>query len=64
VHRDIKPADLHIGRLGLQDDFVKVLDFVLVKSIGTRDKPGETLATREGMTPGTRGLHATRDGDG
>ena len=53
VHRDIKPANIHIGRLGLQDDFVKVLDFGLVKSIGTREKPGETLATREGMTPGT-----------
>ena len=53
VHRDIKPANIHIGRLGLQDDFVKVLDFGLVKSIGTRDQPGETLATREGMTPGT-----------
>ena len=53
VHRDIKPANIHIGRLGLQDDFVKVLDFGLVKSIGTVEKPGETLATREGQTPGT-----------
>ncbi|HKP30484.1 MAG TPA: serine/threonine-protein kinase [Gemmatimonadales bacterium] len=54
VHRDIKPANLHIGRLGLQDDFVKVLDFGLVKSIGTREQPAaQTLATRDGQTPGT-----------
>jgi serine/threonine-protein kinase len=31
VHRDIKPGNLHIGRLGLEYDFVKVLDFGLVK---------------------------------
>src|SRR3954447_1305673 len=33
VHRDIKPANIHAGRLGLQHDFVKVLDFGLVKSV-------------------------------
>ena len=31
VHRDIKPGNLHIGRFGLEYDFVKVLDFGLVK---------------------------------
>jgi serine/threonine-protein kinase len=31
VHRDVKPANLHIGRVGLEYDFVKVLDFGLVK---------------------------------
>jgi eukaryotic-like serine/threonine-protein kinase len=34
VHRDIKPGNLHIGRLGLEYDFVKVLDFGLVKREG------------------------------
>ena len=31
VHRDIKPSNLTIGRFALEHDFVKVLDFGLVK---------------------------------
>ena len=52
VHRDIKPANIHAGRLGLQHDFVKVLDFGLVKSIegGSAE---QSLATAAGSTPGT-----------
>jgi len=32
VHRDIKPKNIVLAKLGLQYDFVKVLDFGLVKS--------------------------------
>jgi tRNA A-37 threonylcarbamoyl transferase component Bud32 len=52
VHRDIKPANIHAGRLGLQHDFVKVLDFGLVKSIAGANVE-QSLATAAGSTPGT-----------
>ena len=69
VHRDVKPANVFVCRYGLERDFVKVLDFGLVKG----DPPGHEhqSLTREGAHTGTpafiapeiaRGFVADADG--
>ncbi|MBI3934051.1 MAG: protein kinase [Acidobacteria bacterium] len=52
IHRDIKPKNVFVCRLGLTYDFIKVLDFGLVKSSSTPDMSQEQL-TMEGTTTGT-----------
>jgi serine/threonine-protein kinase len=51
VHRDIKPANIFSCRMGLRYDYVKVLDFGLVKA--SVEENGESRITREGSMTGT-----------
>lgn len=49
IHRDIKPTNIFLCRLGNEYDFVKVLDFGLVKVLDNN----QTQMTAEGATTGT-----------
>ncbi|UCF18896.1 MAG: serine/threonine protein kinase [Gemmatimonadota bacterium] len=52
IHRDIKPANIYVCRMGPDYDVVKVLDFGLVKTMGTVGPPSAEL-TAEGVATGT-----------
>jgi eukaryotic-like serine/threonine-protein kinase len=54
VHRDVKPANIYLCRLGREYDFVKVLDFGLVKY----DQDESLLETMKGAKELTTGTPA------
>jgi serine/threonine-protein kinase len=51
VHRDIKPSNVHICRMGQQFDFVKVLDFGMVKFSHTKREQTMISGTHATGTP-------------
>ena len=48
VHRDVKPENLFACQLGMQHDFLKVLDFGIVRMSGGDDQTGTTSGTLTG----------------
>ncbi len=52
IHRDVKPANVYTTRQGLEYDFIKVLDFGLVKS-RSASSGDTTRITMAGTTTGT-----------
>jgi len=55
IHRDIKPSNLFTCRIGNEADFVKVLDFGLVRSMQSESAGREQL-TQIGTVTGTPGF--------
>jgi serine/threonine-protein kinase len=68
VHRDVKPGNIFVCRVGPDYDFVKVLDFGLVKHVGEPGAKAADQLTVEGTTsattrgPSTGARTSTRSG--
>jgi serine/threonine-protein kinase len=52
IHRDVKPGNIYVCRYGREHDWVKVLDFGLVKSVGKESEASLKLTT-EAFVGGT-----------
>ncbi len=52
IHRDIKPSNIFACNLGLEYDFVKILDFGLVKNISPHETGNLTMTGIVAGTPG------------
>ena len=65
VHRDIKPANIFLCHYGQDHDFVKVLDFGIVKAF-SKVESRQPDATRENVVAGSPGFMAPEQalGDG
>jgi hypothetical protein len=63
IHRDVKPANIYVCRYGLDWDFVKLLDFGLVKNAAAA-QPGERQLTAAGVIAGTPGYMSPEIGLG
>jgi serine/threonine protein kinase len=61
IHRDVKPANIYVCRYGLDWDFVKLLDFGLVKNSVLAAERGRPL-TVAGVIAGTPGYMAPEMG--
>jgi len=51
IHRDIKPSNIFACMVGIEYDFMKVLDFGLAKNIARKDEPHLTMVGTAAGTP-------------